>query len=397
MKNVLVLTSTFPRWKKDTVPPFVFELSNFLAKSYNVFVLAPHAHKSLASEKMGSIKVKRFRYFPEKLQKLAYGAGILPNIRDDRKLILQIPSFLMSQAKNAFSIVKREKISMVHAHWLIPQGLLGAFIKKKYGIPLIVTIHGSDLFPLKNRIFRHLQKIVVENADIITVPSQTAKDELLLRFPRIKNKVEILPMGIDTSTFNPKKEGRGKYGKCQIILFVGRLNEQKGIEYLIRSMPLVAGKIKNARLLIIGDGEHKKRLNEIISGLKLENIEFLGAKEHSELPYYYRISDAVVLPSATSRIGTEGMGLVLVEAMACGTCAIGSSSGGIKDVIKDRHNGLIFEEKNPEDLANKIIMAIGDKKLRTRLGKNGMAYAKQNYDWKIISKKFLSLYGRLLK
>ena len=104
-----------------------------------------------------------------------------------------------------------------------------------------------------------------------------------------------------------------------------------------------------------------------------------------------------MLPSVTGKTGTEALGLVLIEAMACGTCVIGSSSGGIKEIIKDNVNGLIFQEKNSKELAHKIIKVLKDSKLRERLGKNGLIYARQNYKWDKISNKFLELYGKLLK
>ena len=202
-------------------------------------------------------------------------------------------------------------------------------------------------------------------------------------------------MGIDTKLFKPKniKNKFQKYKNNKIIFFAGRINEQKGIEYLIKSMPQVISKISNAKLLIVGDGSYRKHLEKLTAELKLEDfVEFLGFKAHKELADYYNLADVFVLPSVTSKIGTESFGLVLIEAMASGTCVIGSSSGGIKDIIKDNANGLVFQEKNSEELAQKIIKALTNEKLRKRLSKNGLRYARQNYGWKIISKKFLEIY-----
>lgn len=401
MKNALVLTTTFPRWKNDTTPAFVFTLSNLLAKRYKTTVLAPHHFKAEKKEKLGNLAVHRFSYFyPEKYQKIAYGAGIIPNIKKSLLAKIQIPGFLASQIRNANKIVENEKIDLIHAHWMIPQGLIGTFLKKTYKLPLIVTIHGSDLFPLKNAFFKHIQKKVVKDADIVTVNSKTAKKELLSRFPFAKNKIKIIPMGIDINLFRPKnvKNKFIKYKKNKITLFVGRLNEQKGIEYLIKAMPNLISKIRTAKLLIIGEGHYRLHLEKTARDLGINNyVEFLGTKTHEELADYYNLADVVVLPAVTSKIGTESFGLVLLEAMACGTCVIGSSSGGIKDIIKNNVNGLIFEEKNPEELSNKITKILTNAKLSRKLSKNGLSYAKQNYNWNIISKKFLKIYTELLK
>lgn len=401
MKNVLVLTSTFPRWKNDSTPSFVFSLSRLLAKKYRITVLAPHAFKAAKTEKIYNINIHRFRYFfPEKYQKIAYGAGIIPNVKKSFLAKLQIPGFLASQIKNAKSTIEKNKINLIHAHWLIPQGLIGAMLKKKYKLPLIVTIHGSDLFPLKNKFFKSLQKKVADNADIITVNSEAAKNELVSRFPEIKNKIVKIPMGIDTKLFRPKNAG-GKFKKYKgkkIILFAGRLNEQKGIECLFKALPIVISEIKNIKLLIIGEGEYRKQLEKAADELNIRNhVEFLGSKSHNELAGYYNLADVFVLPSITSRIGTESFGLVLAEAMACGTCVIGSSSGGINEIIKNNENGLIFQEKNSEELADDIIKILKDGKFRERLAENGLKYSRKNFDWNIISGKFLKIYGKFLK
>lgn len=398
MKSVLVLTSTFPRWKNDSTPSFVYDLCSRLSKKYTILVLAPHAYKSSAEEKLGNVKVHRFRYFYPKYQNLAYGAGILPNLKRSFLAKIQVPFFLVSQLRSAESLIRKNKISLLHAHWMIPQGLLGAYIKKKYGIPLIVTVHGSDLFPLKNRAFLKIQKFVLETADEITVNSSIAKKELNSRFPKLKTKIAIIPMGVDTRIFSKNNRLKKKYRNAKIILFVGRLNEQKGVEYLIKAMEKIKKEFPDSRLLIIGEGDYRKHLEKIAYELGVSsNVQFLGPKPKNRLPDYYSIAYFLVLPSATTKIGTESFGLVLAEAMSCGTCVIGSSSGGIKGIIKDGKNGLIFQEKNYEELAEKIISLLKNDKLRSKLAKNGQEFARANYGWGKISKRFLNIYGRVPK
>ena len=133
-KTVLVLTSTFPRWKGDTTPSFVFELSNRLAnKNRKMIVLAPGAPNASKKEKIENLEIHRFQYFPlPKLQKLAYGAGIIPNAKSSFLAKMQVPSFLASEFLSAKRLVNKYKPDILHAHWLIPQGILAVFLKKKY-------------------------------------------------------------------------------------------------------------------------------------------------------------------------------------------------------------------------------------------------------------------------
>jgi len=391
----LVLTSTFPRWKNDTTPSFVYELSSRLAqKGHDIIVLAPHAYLAKQEEKMNNIYVHRFQYFiPQKLQKLAYGAGIIPNAKRSPAAKLNIPFFILSEYLAASKLINKYNLEVLHAHWLIPQGIIAAMLKKD-STKLIVSVHGSDLFPLKNTLFRKMQKFVLKNCDACTVNSEATKNEIISRFPEYRSKIKVIPMGVDTKLFTHKnvKLKFKKYRDNKIILFVGRLNEQKGINYLIKAMPLVNKKIRNARLLVIGEGEYKKELQKIADFLSLNNVDFLGSVAHKKLADYYSLADVFVLPAVTSSIGTEGQGLVLLEAMSCGTCVVGTETGGIKFLIKNNENGLLIRERNENDLAESIIKLLSDDKLRQKLSKNGIKFVKENYSWDITVKKFDALY-----
>ncbi len=401
MKNVLVISSTFPRWKADTTPDFVYELSNRLArKDRKIIVLAPHAYGSAKIEKLDKIQVHRFRYFiPSKLQKVAYGAGIIPNVRNNFLAKFQVLFFLISEYLVAKSLARKYNPDIIHTHWIIPQGIIGTILKKIYKVPLIVTIHGSDLFPLKNFLFKKMQKIILKNCDVCTVNSEATKNEVVRRFPEFSNKLNIIPMGVDTKIFSKNNRIKNKfkqYKNKKIILFVGRLNEQKGVDYLIKAIPIVKNKFPNTLLLVIGEGEYKRELEKLVSSLSVnENIKFLGAIEHKKTADYYNLADVFVLPSITSKIGTEGLGLVLLEAMACGTCVIATSSGGIKFIVRDNENGLLVRERNEIDLANNIIKVLSDKKLRDKLAENGRNYVKEKYDWANIVGKFDEIYREL--
>ena len=398
-KTVLVLTSTFPRWENDTTPRFVFELSNRLAnKNRKIIVLAPGAPNASKKERLGNLEVHRFQYFPlPKLQKLAYGAGIIPNVKSSFLAKIQIPNFLMSEYLSARKLIKKYKPDILHAHWLIPQGILAVLLKKRYKIPLVVTVHGSDLFPLKNPMFKSLQKTVLENCDACTVNSIATKNELISRFPQFKNKIVVIPMGVDVKKFSGKAANKPKkYKNKKIILFVGRLNEQKGIEYLIKSIPYIRNTHPNIKLLIIGEGSYKTHLENVAKSLGVkENIDFLWSIPGSKIMDYYKIADVFVLPSVTSKIGTEGLGLVLLEAMAAKVPAIGTNTGGIRYVIKNMQNGILVEERNPKQIADGISLLLANSKLRAKITKNAFKFVNKNYSWNIVVEKFDRLYNKL--
>ncbi len=401
MKKVLVIASTFPRWKNDTTPSFVFDLSSRLSKEFDVKVIAPHYPNSKKYERMGNVDVYRFQYFyPAKYQKVCYDGGILPNLRQSILAKIQFPVFLLSELLFINKIMKKEKFDAVHAHWIVPHGFLSVFLKNRCKVPLIVSAHGSDVFPLQNRMFRVIQRKVLKACNVCTANSNATKDEIVRRFPEFEGKIKVIPMGVDTNFFRPKsiknkfKEYKGK----RIILSAGRLSEQKGIQFLIKALPSVLQQTRNAKLLIIGEGAYKEELEKLAEEMHLKNeVEFIGAVPKEKLVDYYNLADIVVMPSLAGRTGTEGLGLVLLEAMSCCRAVIGTDTGGIMDIIKDNENGLLVKQRDSEELANKIIKLINNDKLRDRIGKNGREFVAGNYSWDSIARKFSEIYKAAMK
>lgn len=401
MKNVLAMATTFPRWENDTEPNFVFKLSSLLSKNgYGMTILAPHYPNAKRFETIGKLKIYRFPYFyPLKLQKLCYDGGILENIKKSLLAKVQIPLLLLSEYFYAKKIVKKERIDIIHAHWIIPQGLIAAIIKKLYNIPFISTAHAGDVFPIKKNILKAFAGFAIKNSSCITANSSFTKNAIL-EICDSKN-IDVIPMGVDLNEFSPGKKDaklRMKFGiKGKLILFVGRLAEKKGVEYLVRAMPSVLKSLPGSKLIIVGDGPEMKNLARLAGSLNLENyIVFAGKLSSAELPKFYAAADVFVGPSIVTKKGdTEGLGIVFLEAMASGTSVIGSNVGGIPDIIKHNKTGILVEQKNAGQLASAIVNLLKNKKLQRKLAKNAMAHIKNNYSWGAVAKKFAMAYAKV--
>ena len=399
-KNILVIASTFPRWKNDSTPRFIYDLSEKLSSRYKMIVLAPHHKNAKKKENMGKLEVRRFVYFkPEILQKLCYGGGIIPNMKNSFLAKIQMPLLILSEFFSSYRMMKKENINIVHTHWILPQGFIGSILKKLYKVPLIVTIHGSDLFPLKNKLFKKLQNFAMKNADYVTVNSHATRDELIKRFPNYTYKIKIIPMGVDINLFKKRKVQKPKkYIKNRLVLFVGRLSDQKGIQFIIDSMPDLIRHNPKIKLLIIGEGPYEKNLKERanIRGV-VDNIDFLGSVSAEGVAKYYNFADIFILPSLSNKTGTEALGLSLLEAMASGCAVIGTDVGGIPFAIKDSYNGLLVKQKDVHDLSHAIITLLKNKQKSQRLGINAARFVRKNYSWETISKNFMELYRDILK
>lgn len=385
MKKLLITASTFPRWVGDTEPRFILDYAKAMAEYYDVTVLAPASEGAKESELLEGVPVIRYHYFPvRRWETLCYPGAIVPRIKEKKIRILLVPFLLTGLWLKLLRILPEYDI--VHAHWLIPQGMIQSFYRKPY----IVTGHGGDVTSLNKGILKYLKIRCIKKAKKLIVVSKALKEQAVRLCPQ--KEAEVLSMGCDISKFGTEYRVRNYFhqGEQKVVLFVGRLVEVKGVAYLIEAMRQV-----DARLVIVGDGPLKESLMRQASDMQ-NRVEFLGSKSHEELPEIYASADVFVASSITAKDGQkEGLGLVLLEAMASGLPVIGSSSGGIPEIVQDGYNGYLVQEKNVSELAGKINWLLSKDELRTKMSKNGMRTAAQR-DYKVIAQKYAEILEGLI-
>jgi glycosyltransferase involved in cell wall biosynthesis len=399
MKKILVLASTFPRWSNDTTPPFVLELEKRLATEFEIHVLAPHYKGARKKETMEGLTVHRFQYFwPASQQGLCYDGGILPNLKRNKFLYVQAFTLIFFEFFAAARLVRKEKIHIVHAHWIIPQGIIAYLIHKIYHTPYIVTTHGGDIYGLNNKIILAMKKMILENAKSITVVSNAIKEEIHKKInPSLK--VEVISMGVDAKLFNPDKFDESLKKKYKIngpfLLFVGRLAEKKGVQYLLKALPTIIKVFPKTVLVVIGEGTLKYELVELAKELNIsKNVIFTGSINNSDLPKYYATADIFIGPSIQLNDGdTEGLGLTFVEALLSGCIPIGTNVGGISDVIQNEKTGILIDERNPKSIANSVMRLLKENKLIKSIKKNSREMTIKKFDWPVIKLAYKDLYS----
>lgn len=365
---VCVLTSSYPRSPGDYAGVFVADLvREWVKQGVEVIVLAPGAPGLDAFEVADGARVYRFSYFwPRRWQRLAYGEGIPSNIKRNPLLCLLFPFFFAAQVRALRRLVRREKIQLVNAHWMLVQGLAAAWIRKR-GVRTVLTFHSEELRALARFPFsRALTDWVVRRMDHIFSVS-SAHGRFLQDFLGREVPVEVLPMGVDVQRFEssrwPREEAHRRCGlfEEQGILFLGRLDDRKGARVLIHAL----GKIPSSRLqrtvlFIAGDGNERFQLEREVRKLDLtDRVRFLGRVPREEVPWLLAGTDIVCVPSIVEKSGlTEGLPMIILEAMAMSKVVVASSVGGIPDVIHDGVNGFLVEPGNPQDLAQKLCLAL---------------------------------------
>lgn len=394
--RILVLTSTFPRWPDDDEPPFVYELCRRLTENFEVHVLAPHCFGAARREVLSKVNVHRFRYFAAPWENLAYQGGILTRLQKQPGYYALLPFFLLSQLLVTCALLNRDAFHLIHAHWLIPQGVTAILARwlTANRIPVLCTSHGGDLYGLHGNVMNRMKTAVLQKVNRVTVVSRAMQTEVLqLGVPR--DRVKVIPMGVDLKKrFIPpvqKTEG-------QTLLYVGRLVEKKGLIHLIEALPQILRSNPRTQLWIVGDGPERSRLQHRCEALGVgDRVYFKGAVNNAKLPEMYAAADVVVFPSVVARGGDrEGFGLVLVESLGSGCAAVVSDLPAMRDIVADGKTGLVVPQKNAGAIAAAVNRLLEDKALRRRLGIQGRRFVLQRYDWDVIAERYGRLIGSMI-
>ncbi len=399
--KILFLTSSYPRSESDHAGVFLRHLAHHLCnRSLSIHVLAPSdgAGGSLTE---GLVNVHRFQYFPRRLQKLAYGSGILPNLRQNPWLWIEVPFFLALMAYSLLRLLWKERPDLIHAHWVLPQGLVAVFTKLLfYKAPVITTAHGGDAFALRGKWTTWLKRFVLQRTDAWTANTR-ATSEAFGRDGSLP-KPHIIPMGVDVGSFQSGRRAglRRELPENEfLILFVGRLVEKKGVDNLLKALSFLPPELRRqTSLWVIGDGERRTRLEEYAKKLGVsQKTRFWGRMSNHLLPDFYAAADLFVAPSIEAVSGdTEGQGVVFLEAFAARLCVLATHVGGIGEVVEDGQTGVLVKPRNPEQLSAAMAKLLSDRQLREKLANNAFARVK-NYGWEKVAAGFESLYRDIIE
>lgn len=399
--KVLLLASSYPRSPHDTASVFLRYLAEQLAdRGIEVSVLAPADGKG-GKRLEGRVTVSRFQYFPVALQALAYGSGIMPNLKRSPWLWVQAPFFVLSMAYCLLRLIRNEKPTLVHAHWILPQGFIGALAKLFLKTPLITTVHGADSFALRGPISTRVKRFIIatSNAWTANTPATASAIGPLASLP----KPIVIPMGVDIGLFAGGNRAKLRAELPQdelLLLFVGRLVEKKGCHDLLQGFSLLPSDLRaRTTLWIVGDGDQKSRLESSAQSLGIAHkVRFWGTIPNERLPDFYAAADLFAAPSVEAASGdTEGQGVVLLEAFAARACVVTTRVGGIDNLVTDGVTGRVLEPGHPQSLADAIEQLLRDAALRDRLAENAFRRAQELYDWKCIAAQFEKVYRSILQ
>lgn len=296
-------------------------------------------------------------------------------------------------------LIKQHKVAAIHCGRCLPEGFIGYLCNKLLNIPYICYIHGEDVEAAATS--RELSWIVTKalsNATTLICNSQNTANLLITNWQIPDKRIEILNPGCDTERFIPAesneqvKSDLGWQGK-QVILTVGRLQERKGQDMLIKALPAIKESIPNVLYAIIGGGEEKEKLKALTQELNLQdNVFFMSEISDVQMIQAYQQCDVFALPNRTVGQDIEGFGMVLVEAQACAKPVIAGDSGGTAETMVIGETGFIIDCTKPKAIADILIALLQEPQHLTEMGIKGRVHAQETLDWKVHAEKAKDLF-----
>ncbi len=397
--RLLVVTSNYPRWAGDSTTPFVLHLCRALAeRDWEVDVLAPHAPGAAADERLGGIPVHRFRYlWPEGAETVCYQGGALVNVRRSKANLAKLPALVGAEWAVVRRRLRQGAYDAVHAHWALPQGLVGVLAAGRR-VPVVVTVHGGDVFALDQAPMRAAKRHAFRRAAAVTANSSATERAVLdLARPR---RLERIPMGIEVDpTVDPELvalvRAEHRRGDGPLLALVGRVVEEKGVFDLLDVVDRLRADLPQVTAVVVGEGQDREQAERRARERGLAgHVRFVGWVDAPDVPAWLAAADVVVAPSRTGPDGwTEGQGLAIVEAMAVRRPVVASDSGGIGDAVVDGETGLLVPEGQPDAMAEAVRRLVDDQVLAERLAEGGRALAVERFSAGASADAFSALFA----
>jgi glycosyltransferase involved in cell wall biosynthesis len=385
--RILVVSTAFPRDADDPTVKWLAEtIRRLRARGYAIEVFTS-AYKGGGNTTLDGIPIHRFRYFFRRWENLTHEESAPDRMR--RSLFYTIlPAFyLLFGSVAIWRLQRREQYDIVHVHWPLPHALFGWVARAaRRRTCIIMQFYSIELRWVNERIaiLRGFLRRAIRTADrVVAISTSTAREVTALAgaIP-----VEVIPYAVEMPAHPAVRDPA-------TILYVGRLVERKGVAYLIDAMAL----LPQAKVVLIGDGPEREALEARAKERGVtDRVSFRGWVTPEELDRAYATATAFALPAVVDKRGdTEGLGMVLMEAMSYRVPVVTTALGGITDIVDDGKTGVIVPPNDATALAAALRRLIEDRQLAEQLGVDGQLAVERRFSWARIIDQFAALYDGL--
>ncbi len=386
--KIFQLATSYPASETDATAPFVRSMAYALADMGHSVVLHVPLHPAAIGNVQrylgptkGYVDVSWIRYTPNKsLNTIGHGRSLQGDQKLNPTVLLAVPLYVIASLIRGYILIKLWKPDVIQAHWVVVPGVIAAMLSFLTGTPLIINLHGSDIFlAKKSRMIGALARFGFRRAAAVSACSPYLRDSAVQMGAR---NVHVIPHGADPLRFPAKT----RYDENpRIILSLGRLVQKKGLDVLLRAAPRILGEIPDVEIWIAGDGPELQRL-KTMAGQSNESmrkrLKFLGSVAWTNVPALLRQATVFVVPSIRDGSGNEdGLPTTILEAMASGLPIVASDIAGVSLVVKDGINGLLVPPGDVTALGNAVNRILSDNNLKLSMGSAGRESVENNFSW----------------
>ncbi|HZT94453.1 MAG TPA: glycosyltransferase [Gaiellaceae bacterium] len=382
--RVLAVTLGYPKEPGDSTAPFVDAIVRGLARrGHEVDVVLPH-HPEFRYPDGERVRFFPYRYSPlARLSPWGFGQTFDAKARVGAQVLPLLPAIALSLRRAIQRRLAAEDHDVVHAHWLLPNGWAAASVAGRAEVPVVVTLHGSDVAMAERHLpLRRMARQTFGRVAAVTATSDDLRRRAL-ELGAEPRAATVTYIGVDAERFAPRpadRETRRLLGAEEgdlLVVAVGRLARVKGFEYVIEA----ASRLPRVALAIVGEGELRPEL-ELLVRSSSARVLLTGGMPHNRIPHVLAAADVVVVPSVVdSRGRVDSTTSTVPEALASGRPLVATAVGGIPELVCDGENGLLVPQKDPAALAASIERLGGDADLRERLARRGREFAVQRLSW----------------
>lgn len=406
--KILMLTSSYPKYPGETTAPFIEEIAaGLVRRGHDVTVLAPfHPQVRRATVERG-VRLRLYRYAPvPALNVYGYAESLRADVGLRRAALAAAP---LAAGASLLELLRlsggrgEAPPDLIHAHWSLPNGAPAALAAALRGLPLVVSVHGSDVFlGAKAWPLALASAAVFRAAGAVTACSADLRARAL-RLGARPADTEVIPYGVDVAAFRPDpaaaeltRAALGLSPGAPLVLALGRLVYKKGFGFLVDAMPRVLARRPDAKLVIAGYGDLRDDLERQAERLGLaESVIFTGQLDRAQAASFIGAADVYAVPSVLDQAGNvDGLPNTLLEGMSAARPIVATRVAGIPDVITDGEHGLLVPERDAGALAEAICRLLDDRDLARRLGERARQRVLEELTWDATAARFERAYER---
>lgn len=402
--TVVMVTTSYPRFPGDVTGTFMEPIAQGVAaRGHEVHVVAPwhpRWRRPLAEE---GVRFHLFRYAPlRRLNVFGYAAGLRADLRLRLSAVAMAPAALLAGWRLTRRIVRETRATIVHGHWVIPGGVLGAAAAG--ATPVAISLHGSDVFVAeRHRLARATARRALERAGWVTACSPDLRRRALA-MGASAGRSSVVPYGVDSERFRPDSAARAECRRAlgvtddvPVVFAFGRLVRKKGFEYLIDATARLVREWPTLQLVVAGEGDLDQALRAQVASQDLAgHVRFLGVISQHAVPAYLAAADVAVAPSVHDEAGNvDGLPNTVMEILASGTPLVATSVGGIGAVTADRVTARLVPERDGEALAAAIGDVLRHPDTSAAMGRRARELVRRDFGWARVAEQFEDIYERI--